>query len=211
MSNAKKNSKNEGEFLWLISLSDLMMLLFVFFVVMFSFSFQKLSATDRAALASQISSPTAHPHLDTIQAKLLKWTVDQKLLENVEVVQKEDSLLIQIKEGLLFDSASYEIHETSVPWLEAVGSVLKMIPAPYRIGIEGHTDDRPLAKGDNWQLSSFRALAVFRALKLEESQKERAVIMGYGPSKPVKPNRDAAGTTISENQQENRRVTIRIY
>lgn len=41
----------EGEFLWLVSLSDLMILLFVFFVVLFSFSYQNMSsqALERAS------------------------------------------------------------------------------------------------------------------------------------------------------------------
>ena len=36
-----KKKEDSGEFLWLTSLSDLMILLFVFFVMLFSFTYKK--------------------------------------------------------------------------------------------------------------------------------------------------------------------------
>ncbi len=85
-----------GEFVWLVSLSDLMMLLFVFFVVLFSFSYKKLNISDFAHASEMISGqkPQATP-LDDVQAKLLKWVVNRNLLNSVEVVQKQDSLILQ--------------------------------------------------------------------------------------------------------------------
>lgn len=208
----RKNS--DGEFLWLVSLSDMMILLFVFFVVLFTFSYQKLSTADIEEITSQFDKSKNHRRtFDEIQAKLLKWVVEKKLMSNVEITQKEDSLIIQIKEGLLFDSGQAGLKETSHQWMEAVGSVLQRVPAPYRIGIEGHTDDTPVRGPvvDNWGLSALRALSVLRALHLPPEQEQRTVVMGYGEMKPLKPNRSENGETLIENQKTNRRVVIRIF
>src|SRR5579863_2374275 len=96
-----RRETNDGEFLWLISLSDLMMLLFVFFVVLFSFAAKKLSTEDyfriKKAFSSQLAQGTP---MDAIQASLLKWVTDRKLLDAVNVVRKNDALILEIKEKL---------------------------------------------------------------------------------------------------------------
>jgi len=214
MRRTKKTNSSDGEFLWLISLSDLMILLFVFFVVMFSFSYQRLSTNDQEAIANEFSDKKdQRKTLDEVQAQLLKWVVDKKLLENIEIVQKQDSLIIQIKEGILFKSGEALVTQEGDSWLSAVGNILTTIPAPYRIGIEGYTDDTPVRGSmvDNWQLSTLRALSVLRALHISSEQQERLVLMGYGQMKPLKPNRDKDGKPIPENQKLNRRVAIRIF
>jgi chemotaxis protein MotB len=205
---------HDGEFLWLISLSDLMMLLFVFFVVLFSFAWKKLGTQDYAKIKQALSlspEPTTTP-MDQIQVQLLKWATDRKLLEAVEVSQKEDSLILEIKEKLLFDLADTKISAAGLEVIPTLREALKKIPRPYRIGIEGHTDDNPANKGiSNWQLSVARAMSVHDALQLPEDLESRTQIIGFGPYRPLVPNRDSNGHPISENQAQNRRVTIRIF
>ena len=212
-----------GEFVWLVSLSDLMMLLFVFFVVLFSFSYKKLNISDFAHASEMISGqkPQATPlddvqatPLDDVQAKLLKWVVNRNLLNSVEVVQKQDSLILQIKEKLLFGQGEYQLNDEGQQLVELISKAITNIPAPYRIGIEGHTDDTPRNGGqlhDNWELSAYRAHSVLTAMKLPPELLQRTVIMGYGEMDPLVPNRDDKGNPITANQATNRRVTIRIF
>lgn len=210
----KSSSRNarDGEFLWLVSLSDLMILLFVFFIVLFSFSYQKMSSRDFEKISGKFSGEERNT-LDQIQAQLMDWVQQQNLLPEVKIEQKEDSLIVQIKEGLLFDSASSNLKLDSQAWLQAVGQILDKVPKPYRIGIEGHTDDVPAsgALGDNWQLSSLRAVAVLRALRLGGDLASRAVVLGYGDSKPLAPNKNPDGSTNPENRKKNRRVSLSIF
>lgn len=200
---AKPNS--DGEFLWLVSLSDLMILLFVFFVALFSFSQKKVDPSDLRGSAA----------LDQIQKKLLKWVVDRKLLESISISIKEDGLILQIKENVLFENGSAKIKSDAIEVVEAMGRALMMIPPPFRIGIEGHTDDLPVKSSrrlaDNWELSVQRALSVLHALDLDEALEARTVVLGFGATRPLVPNRDHEGNAILKNQSSNRRVAIRIY
>lgn len=209
-----RRESNEGEFLWLISLSDLMMLLFVFFVVMYSFAAKKLSGEDYVRIKKAFS-PRAGDNttpMDEIQASLLKWVMDRKLLESVNVVRKNDALILEIREKLLFESGEASLKPAAVDLLPLLREALGKIPAPYRLGIEGHTDDTPMAgPSNNWHLSVERALNVQQALRLAPDLESRVVIMGFGPNRPLAPNRDDRGNPIVANQAQNRRVTIRIF
>jgi chemotaxis protein MotB len=214
---SRRNQQNsEGEFLWLVSLSDLMILLFVFFVLLFSFSVSRLDAKDFANITEQITGERAKEAqaLDEIQARLLKWVVDKRLLDSIEVKQKEDSLILEIRERLLFPSGNFEMNEESRELVALIGNALRNVPAPYRVGIEGHTDDVQVHNKlveDNWDLSAKRARSVLKALDLKPDLLVRAVVMGYGEMRPMAPNRRPNGEPIPENQSKNRRVTIRIF
>ena len=50
----KKHGGGEDEFLWLMSLSDLMILLFIFFVVMYSFSAKRMKQSDFLQIAASM-------------------------------------------------------------------------------------------------------------------------------------------------------------
>jgi chemotaxis protein MotB len=210
--------KDDGEFLWLISFSDLMILLFVFFVVLFSFAQSKLEKSDARRIATAISGKgaTAAPDpLDEIQRRLLKWVVNERVVDAVSINRKEDALILEIKEKLLFDSGDFRIKAQSKPMVKLMATALALVPAPYRIGIEGHTDETPVRrKGeivDNWELSVRRALAVMKSLEMDQALESRAVILGYGPMRPLAPNFDDQGRPLAENQARNRRVTVRIF
>lgn len=214
MKKGNESQDNEGEFLWLISLSDLMMLLFVFFVVLFSFSYQKLSSKDFQKMNAVIKGEKIENSLDKIQRKLLKWVVSKSLLEDVEIVQKEDSLIIQIKEKVLFPSGKYQLKESSFELVQLIGKALTQIPAPYRIGVEGHTDNNIMLVDNfdgNWSLSSRRALSVLKALQFQKETLKRVVLMAYGSQRPLVPNLDKKGRALLKNQAKNRRVTIRVF
>jgi chemotaxis protein MotB len=212
----RSQEHSEGEFLWLVSLSDLMILLFVFFVVLFSFSAAHLEQRDFAHITEQMTGQRQEEvhALDKIQAHLLKWVVDKKLLDSIDVKQKEDALILEIKEQLLFPSGGYSLKEESRDLVGLIGKALENIPAPYRVGIEGHTDDEKVHTKqveDNWELSARRAHSVLTALNLKPELLSRTVVMGYGEMRPIAPNRDSKGEPIPENQSKNRRVTIRIF
>jgi chemotaxis protein MotB len=78
--------------------------------------------------------------------------------------------------------------------------------ADYYVGIEGHTDNIPIARSgwkSNWELSSARALAVLHYLEKEEKiSPERLSAIGYGEFQPV------ASNDTKDGRQANRRVEI---
>jgi chemotaxis protein MotB len=215
--NRRAVDHSEGEFLWLVSLSDLMILLFVFFVTLFSFSYNKMTPSDWEQMSQVLSGQKPEEvvtPLDETQKRLLKWAIDRKFLENVEIERKRDALILQIREKVLFPRGSADIDVEGVGVLQVIGEALKQVPAPYRIGIEGHTDDVASRAGNamlNWELSSRRAISVLKVLNLSTEQLSRTVVMGYADQKPLAPNTDDSGQKIPANQERNRRVTIRIF
>ncbi|HTW71533.1 MAG TPA: OmpA family protein [Acetobacteraceae bacterium] len=85
--------------------------------------------------------------------------------------------------------------------------------AAYRITVEGHTDDAPIGNPlfpSNWELSSARAAAVVRFLVEQGIPAHRLRAAGYADTRPLVPNRDAAGNPIPENQAKNRRVVVQL-
>ncbi len=80
----------------------------------------------------------------------------------------------------------------------------------YRIVVEGHSDNIPVERGgekgfsDNLTLSRLRAGKVARFLESQGVEAERIVVVGYGDSRPLAPNRTSGG------RAENRRVEIRL-
>lgn len=211
----RRKKNDEGEFLWLVSLSDLMILLFVFFVVLFSFSYKKMSAADLARMAAVLANQSVpRTPIDELQTKLKTVISDKNIAESVTVEREEDALVMNIRDKILFQSAEYVLSDGGKSLMSALSATLSKVPAPYRIGIEGHTDDVPIRTrtiADNWQLSSMRAHSILNSLAFQDDVLKRVVIMGYGEMKPIAPNRAPDGLPIPSNQQKNRRVTIRIY
>lgn len=202
---------DDSEFIWLVSLSDLMILLFVFFVVLFSFSFQEVSQVEfKKAMAAMNGSEFKTP-IDEVHQELKAALVANSLSEQVEITQKNDQLILDVKDIFLFDIGKSRLKDSSKEILKTIARSLDKVPVPYRVAIEGHTDDTPIPNGSNFDLSINRALTVYHQLLVSEQLKKRIVIMGYGKTSPRVENRDEKGRPIPANQSQNRRVTFRIY
>ena len=205
----------DDEFLWLMSLSDLMILLFIFFVVLFSFTYKKVKNVDMSRIAEIMRTGKAsETPAEKLQKKMEEFTKTEKLDQLIEVVRDEDTVRLEIKDKVLFSSGDYIPTEAGVTVLQKLSKILETVPKEFQIGIEGHTDDVPL-KGasirDNWELAARRSLAVFYVMNLTPEILKRSVVMAYGDQRPLVPNRDPAGNSIPENQAKNRRVTVRIF
>ncbi len=211
----KRANHSEGEFIWLVSLSDLMILLFVFFVVLFSFSAGKLSAEDyRQAAATLRGEAPKVNEIRELKDRILKELSEMALEREILVEAKNGELNIDIREKFLFESGKFEVNQDGIRIIGHLSRVLSGIPVPYRVAIQGHTDDAPMQNGivsDNWELSSKRAHSVLRVLGLPSEVLSRTVIEGFAEMKPVAPNRDDSGHAIPENRAKNRRVTIKVY
>ncbi len=210
-----RKKEDSGEFLWLTSLSDLMILLFVFFVMLFSFTYKKVKQSDFKEIVATIQNkPKPADPVQVMQQKFNAWVDTQKLSEQISVSREEDAIVIEVKDNVFFSSGEYRLHEVGLQKLDSLAKALSQVPDRFHIGIEGHTDDVPIHTKeieDNWELSSKRALAVLRALNLPENLQKRTSAIAWGDVKPIVPNRDKEGVAIIENQSKNRRVTFRIF
>ncbi len=129
--------------------------------------------------------------------------------------QKGDRITIfQFSSAAFFASAAATLSESGRSILE---NLLDRMQSPafaaYRITVEGHTDDQPISTSQfpsNWELSAARAAAVVRFFVEHGIPADRLRATGFAETRPLAPNRDAAGTPIPENQAKNRRVVIEL-
>jgi chemotaxis protein MotB len=216
MHRRKKKHKQEesGEFLWLVSLSDLMILLFIFFVTLYSFAAGKMKQSDIVNVLNALGNKKIKDPVSDIQENVSDWVKKAGLEEQIVVKRKNGELLVEIKDQVFFSSGKYALHERGQKIMTSLARAMGTVPKNYRIGIEGHTDDTPVRGGSvesNWELSAKRALSVMNSLRLPPDVERRTVIQAYGSTQPLYPNRDAAGRPLPANQSKNRRVTLKFF
>lgn len=133
---------------------------------------------------------------------------EYSMSDQVEVSFTAQYVQLSMKGALLFDSGSADLKDESKKVLDKAVLILEKY-AKGIIEIEGHTDNVPISNGkysDNEELSSARALAVFRYLRdnsfLDPTDLRHA---GMGERVPI------ADNSTAEGRSKNRRVEIRIY
>lgn len=199
---------------WLITLSDVMSLLLVFFIIIFAMS-RVTGAKKEAprvketmpALSAPASLAKPNSGLEAMQ-KDIKAQVSGLSLDNqitIEAVNQE--ILITVKENVTFPKAEAEILKGSQPILDTIADVIKRYPT-FLVEIDGHTDDLPINTRkfpSNWELSVARATSVLKYLIAEHGlDPARFSIKGNAELRPLSPN------FTSEQRAQNRRVEIRL-
>jgi flagellar motor protein MotB len=107
--------------------------------------------------------------------------------------------------SVLFSSGSAELTKAGE---QVIGGVVPQLKEKASfLQIRGHTDTDPIKKStwqDNMHLSLARAHAVYRFLARAGFPRDRMVVAGYGPFKPVSQG------TEEKDKERNRRVEILI-
>lgn len=128
------------------------------------------------------------------------------LQEVVEIIDSEKGIVIQLRDNILFESASSNIREDSKAILDKISTLIASVSNP--ILVEGHTDNIPIKTSEfpsNWELSADRAVNVVRYFVENKGQEpSRFSAAGYAEYHPVAPN------DSYENMAKNRRVDILI-
>jgi len=143
--------------------------------------------------------------LERAKEELEKRLQDEINNKQVKVEMQDKGLVITFVSEVLFDSGKAKLRKDSYSKLEKVADVLNTTVADLNVGIEGHTDNRPIRRSgwkSNWELSTARALSVLHYLSEKNVAEPRLAAIGYGEYKPV------ASNDIKEGRQANRRVEI---
>ena len=138
---------------------------------------------------------------------LIGWYLDQQEKEMQRIAglatqRKENTLVISLPGGLLFDVNSTELKPGSQGKLREVAGVLQKYPHSD-LEVAGHTDSQGEAEY-NQRLSEKRAEAVKNFLAAEGIDSPRIKARGYGETMPV------ASNDTTEGRQMNRRVELKI-
>lgn len=113
-------------------------------------------------------------------------------------------MVVELPEGILFDSGRANLKDDGETTLTEVAGVLKEIEN-RQFQIAGHTDNVPIRSRrfrSNWELSSQRAVNVARFLITQEVPANRISAAGYADTQPV------ASNESDEGRAQNRRIEI---
>ena len=205
---------DEGDANWIISYADMMTLLMAFFAIMYSFSKIDYKAFDdlRKEIVKNFGGQLEMP-FDELDTSLQNLVKSENLSQKIKIDRDSGGLNIVFQGTMFFETGGVDIREDSLQLLNKILDILEQKAKIYPIFVEGHTDDAPISTSmfpSNWELSSSRASLVVRMLEQRGFAKDKLSAQGFADSRPIVPNRDNSGTSIPENQAQNRRVLIRV-
>jgi len=216
LSSKRKFKKKEA--LWMLSFSDLCLILMCLFALIISISTidnQKFDNITGNLKAKDPAVKKKEKNLKYIEEVLRKQIKRQKLNKVVAVKLDADGLNIEFKDKLLFRSGSAA---PNPQYQRTVGKVLAVIassPKKYEIELEGHTDDLKLSgRGryrNNWELSSARGLALLKELEKKGVTESRMHIRSYAHTRPKVAYHRLRGEALKRARAANRRVVIRLH
>jgi chemotaxis protein MotB len=210
----RKSSHSEGgNEIWLLTLTDMFMLLMICFVLLFGMSLYRQKETAVAAAPPVaavipdpvIQKPPAIQAASALESDLLAILADDR--QDVTVERRSTYIVLTFPERIMFDSGQAEVKPAVQPLLEKVAAVILNRPELV-VAIHGHTDDRPIHNRQypsNWELSVDRATQVAGALVQMGIQPTRLSMKGFGEDDPLYPN------DSDDNRMKNRRVEIQFF
>ena len=230
MRRLRRNLENAGSKTagWLTTFNDLVTLLMVFFVLLFTMStidtrkmqdFQYalqsglgiLKEGKRVAISVKKTQPVDDmSHIMTQAEGELAWEEDgdfRALAEadpDIQVTHTHQGTRLSFEDQVLFDFGRAAINPAGFVFLNKIADALNK--TPYAVRVEGHTDNVPIQTRrfpSNWELSVARAVNVVKYFAdVSNIDPKRLSAVGYGESRPV------AANDTGSNRAKNRRVEI---
>lgn len=226
----KEEEHKAGAPEWLATYGDMMTLLLVFFVLLFSMSsidsekykavVQSLSGSlgvlDSGTTVSleelinnypsdnPTETPTESEELIEMQEEIQKVLEESKLAGQVKLEVNERGLLIRFLENVLFDSGKADLKPQAMEIIDRVSEIVK--ETTKKVIVEGHTDNIPISTfkfPSNWELSTTRAVNVVKYMIDHNSiAAARLSAAGYADQHPISENSSVEG------RKNNRRVDM---
>ncbi len=218
----------DDESTFLVTYSDLVTLLLVFFIFLYTMGSSQLerakmslkeiqNQADQAGKTAKLQemADLLHPGKFTIEEITGLKSRDTRLLESVRYMArqtgqqenissefKDGKTIINISGQTLFSSGSAAINDNAIWIFDEMAAIFEKYP-DYTINIKGHTDDNPISTQmfpSNWELSAIRATNVLRRMVAKGIDPHRLTATGYGQIMPRVPN------ISDKNRAMNRRV-----
>ncbi len=209
-------ASSEGERFnrWSISWADLMMTMFIFFVLMYVYQTKTYeikmelgesrdTISDRGAY--QAMNLNTSKTSSSVTGKNQQIVLDEFVDKPAQVEMMPDKAVrISLAGDIRFSVGSVLLNSKARWRLRQIGNFLK--DNDYAVNVVGHTDDtvNPSPKyPTHWELSTARACAVARYLMEDEDVAEsRIFVSGHSNQHPLVPN------TSARNRALNRRVEV---
>jgi chemotaxis protein MotB len=205
------DARDEGvdDIAWMVTLSDLMMLLLTFFVMLFAIT--SVTNENYMGMIRKIGDALGGESLverhattrDEIEKDIEKIISSANLVRQVHLTTDERGTVLFAEGDLFFKAGGVILSPEIKRFLSRIAKIIKK--RDNKILVEGHTDDLPISSEkypSNWELSSARASVVVRYLIEKEGLEPRRLsAAGYASYRP-------RYALIPENRSRNRRVEI---
>lgn len=226
---AKRKESHEGHEnaeRWLLTYSDLITLLMIFFVVLYSMSQvdqQKFISVANAMGVVMGDGPSivnanmglngviegggvgkdTTGELDQTEQSLEQMVSEANLGDQATIYMDERGIVISLNEVLLFRPGSADINDKAKGILKKIAQKVDLLP--NYVVVEGFTDNVPINTArfpSNWELAAGRAINVTKLLVGYGFSPEKISAKSYGEFRPGYSNDTAA------HRSKNRRVDI---
>jgi chemotaxis protein MotB len=210
---------------WLLTYADLITLLLIFFIVLYSMSkidakrFEEMSKSLAIAFGSAGRSGMLDAgrsvipgdrvykeqlEMQNTEERIRRMIAQQGLEGKISTDLGARGLVVSVKDTVLFSVGSADLTPAARGIMKNVTTILRGMPNAIRI--EGHSDTVPIHTEryySNWELSTARATNVLQFFIQEGGiAPDRLSAAGYGEYKPIVPNSN------DRNRALNRRVDI---
>jgi len=230
MAKKRKEEESGDPLIWMVTFSDLITLMFTFFVLLLSLcsleagkinqmqsacadaigvlfegkysevGFMVIMSTKKEIDKSALKAKEIYKQFAGLKTRLL----DENKRGSMEFEEQEKGLSIIIRDDLLFSPGRAEINPSGMSVLRAIGSRFEEFGG--EVIVEGHTDNVPVNTErfpSNWELSTGRAVSTVKYLTEEMGVSPVGLsAAGYGDTKPRAPN------DTPDNRSKNRRIEI---
>jgi chemotaxis protein MotB len=220
-----KKGKPIDPFAWMVTFSDLIMLLLTFFVMMLTMKSMDRKDTQEMFRTFVTEKRVGQGMVDegndlgladvgslvqvrhVTSSAMLEKALGRKAMnfrESFQTYEDERGVAASLDTAHLFDPGTAVLRPDAYKTLDLAVELLKKTDNSALI--LGHTDNTPIHSTEyasNWELSAFRAIAVMDYLDQKGGiDRRRLAAGGYGDTRPLVPN------TSPDNQAKNRRVEI---
>ncbi len=210
----RKRAGKKDEGLWLMSFSDMSLILMSFFILQLSFSTidkKKVEVVTEAVKGEKFDAKK--DSLTAVSKRIQNEIKRLKLEKSAQVTIDTLGVVVEFKDGLLFSVGSSDSNQQFSAVVSQVMKVIASSPQIYHIKIEGHTDDVPIQStkfASNWELSASRAISLMRQFESKGVHQSRMSIQAFAQTKPKIATLGLTGAKLNQARSSNRRVVIRI-
>jgi len=214
---------------WLLTYADMITLLLIFFIILYSMSvinkvrfdqmiqmmnktfgggYSVINTGSPGVLAQNKYPNPKNEKLKKAYIHTVSKFQGEIASKKIRVSVDERGVVISLASDFYFPSGSPDLTAPAHDVLHKIFAMLDTMPNNVRI--EGHTDNVPITPGSelaqryptNWELSAQRAINVLKYFESSGLKSERLSALGFAATHPLKSNDN------EENRAFNRRVEI---